>query len=353
MRNEEALKRRSAWSTYWASGALHSCANSYQDNYRGAIEDFWGVVFKHMGASSRVLDIATGNGALPLMLSRLRGREAKDSIDAVDLAEIAPAWNATEQWPQIRFHSGIRMERLPFENQSFDLVVSQYGIEYGKWPDALSEGLRVCRSEGVLALVLHHSDSVLVSVGRSELRNHELLTSPRGLIESARRVIPWVSTMRAGIFSYEDAAEAQSRKAAYNLAMSVISEEIVSTPVPDLLLEARQSIHQLVSEAAVADADASQILLRLEQYSDSLAAAALRTAEMVSHALCQADMEAMKRYLIEARPDWKVTSRVILQAEGLLGWGMVAAVDGNPIHAWSASADPLAPGQLVGDDSMS
>lgn len=333
MDNEEALKRRAAWSTYWASGALHSCANSYQDNYRGAIEDFWSAVFKCLGKSSRVLDIATGNGALPLMLSRLRGHEAGDSIDAVDLAEIAPAWNTAEQWPQIRFHSGIRMERLPFENQSFDLVVSQYGIEYGKWPEALSESLRVCRSEGVLALVLHHSDSVLVSVGRNELRNHEFLTSPRGLIESARRVIPWVAAMRAGTFSQENAGEAQGCKAAYNLAMRMIGEEIALAPVPDLLLEARESIHRLVSEAAAADADTGRILSLLEQYSDSLAAAALRTAEMVSHALDQAGMDAMKRYLIEARPGWKATSRTILQAEGVLGWGVVAAADTSPMHA--------------------
>lgn len=311
--------RRNAWSSYWVNGALHSCAGSFAGNYAGAIADFWRPLFEQLQSAERMLDIATGNGALPMLAWEQRQREADISIDAVDLAAVAPAWHDPDQHAAIRFHPGVRMEQLPFSDQSFGLVVSQYGLEYGQWPEALRECLRVCRANGTAAFVLHHAGSVLVKVGRCELENQRLLLAPDGLVQAACEVLPWVDRMRSGGIAPSEMGEASGSKDAYNRAVGRVTESIETGEVPDLLVEARTWIHGLVS----ASGDSKVRLSSLENYRDALAAAMIRTQEMVSHALDERALQAMLATLYGIRPDAHISHRVIEQAEGVLGWGVI------------------------------
>ena len=321
MENDADANRQKAWSSYWASGVLSSCADSYQGNYRGVIAEFWGSRFEGLCGGNRVLDIATGNGPLPKMLLQRSPLEPPITIDAVDLADVAPDWLSLGQGSNVRFHPGTRMERLPFDDESFELVVSQYGIEYGKWPEALIESLRVCRVEGSLAFVVHHADSVLVDVGRRELLNHGLLKDRCGLFESARAVIPWLGVVRRGELDPGDRRSAEASKAAYNRAMTEVQKEIDSSKVPDLLIEARHTIHQIVSTTVVG---VDQSLDLLDRYSDSLGAAALRTEEMTSHAFGRANIDSLESCVADVRPGWRVTSAPIIQGDNILGWRIVA-----------------------------
>jgi SAM-dependent methyltransferase len=185
--------RRQAWSAYWREGALHSCAGSYARNYDGVVGDFWDACFNTAHASSRILDLGTGNGALPLRLWERFGGEAAMCIDAVDLASIRPAWHDPAVHAGIRFHSGVSMEALPFRDAAFDLALGQYSLEYARWPDSVQECLRVLAADGGMAFVLHHAESVLVRVAREEVRHIELLCAEGGLIAAARAVLPWLA----------------------------------------------------------------------------------------------------------------------------------------------------------------
>ena len=44
-RNERRIE---SWSRYWASGALHSCAGSFDGNYAGSLRAFWNEVFSSL-----------------------------------------------------------------------------------------------------------------------------------------------------------------------------------------------------------------------------------------------------------------------------------------------------------------
>src|SRR5690606_38242574 len=61
-------RRRGAWSSYWAAGALHSCIGSLVEDQDGGIGRFWRACFAGLGDGDRVLDLGTGNGALPKLL---------------------------------------------------------------------------------------------------------------------------------------------------------------------------------------------------------------------------------------------------------------------------------------------
>lgn len=310
--------RREAWSSYWAQGALHSCVGSFDERYSGAIGAFWDDIVAGLGAGDRLLDLATGNGALPLRVWQRHG--AGVHVDAVDLATLAPPWYQPGEHASITFHPGVSMEALPFPDGAHDRVVSQYGFEYADREAALAEGLRVLAPQGRLAFVMHHADSVLVAVGRDELANIERLRAPGGLLCAARAVIPWVALARGDPAHVARNPEARAARAAYNDAMGRLAEAVAASKVPDALVEARQWVHGLVSGAQAQGADAS--LRALDGYRESLDGAALRTREMLDHALDAEQVEAMVAALRAARPGATVEARALRQSEGVLGWAL-------------------------------
>ena len=267
-------ERGKAWSRYWSSGRLHSCTGSYAGNYDGAIGRFWRSLAADLAPNACVLDLATGNGPLPLLLWEARGDALQ--VDAVDLAAVAPDWYRADRHGRIHFHSGVRMEALPFADGSFDCVVSQFGFEYAERGPALAECLRVMRPDARLALVMHHHDSVLVRVGREELAHHGRLLATDGLLAAAIAALPWIAQARSG------------------------------QPITDL--------------AATTAA--------LQAYAGELDGARLRTAEMVAHALSPQQLDALQQRLRQARPGLEVATAELAQAQGVLAWSLLAAPAG-------------------------
>lgn len=319
--------RKEAWSSYWAGGALHSCVDSYGGNYAGAIGGFWRNCFGTLPPNTRVLDLATGNGPLPLLLWEQASAGKEVIVDAVDLALVSPPWHDPVQHVGLRFHSGVQMETLPFADVVFDLVISQFGLEYARWPDALLDAIRVMKPSGRAAFVLHHSDSVLARVARSETHNHAFLLAENGLLEAARCVIPWISRARQGAIDAASAAPAAACRQRYNLAMRQVAEQIEVSPVPDVLLEARAWVHGLLSGAETTDQ--TRQLSMLAEYREAMEGANLRTTELLGHALDAEGIEGMAEVFRRQLPAHDILYQALSQEEGILGWGLVATPAGS------------------------
>lgn len=101
-------------------------------------------------AGSRILDVATGHGNGALAAAR---RDC--TVVAVDAARSLlrrGRVRAEAEGVPVEFQEG-NAEQLPFENASFDGVISTFGVQFTANPDiAAGELLRVCRSGGVIAL---------------------------------------------------------------------------------------------------------------------------------------------------------------------------------------------------------
>lgn len=311
--------RRAAWSTYWSSGRLHSCAEGAADNYDGAIGRFWRGIAERLRPGGRLLDLATGNGPLPLLFWQQKAGDV--SIDAVDLAMLSPSWHQPGLHGGIRFHQGVALESLPFDDDAFDLVVSQYGIEYADQGRAIVECARVAAPDATVALVMHHAGSVLVTVGREEAAHQERLLAEDGLLASARMVLPWIAHARDGQVAADESA--RQAKLRYNRAMQDLGEAIAGSQAPDLLVEARANVHALL--AGVSTRSLATASRALDSYGAQLEAARLRTSEMVACALDRPGLEAMAEALRVALPHHRVECEELAQAEGVLGWTMVAA----------------------------
>jgi hypothetical protein len=321
-----AQARRSAWDQYWTTGALHSCIGSFESNYGGAIGAIWDDVADRVQPRAQVLDLATGNGALPKRLWERRGPEARLTIDAIDLAGVSPGWYDPVQHAGIRFHAGVDMCALPFPDRRFDWVLSQFGFEYAPRATALDEALRVLSGDGALCLVMHHADSILASVARAELRNQDALIAGDGLLRRAEDVVGWIARARSGE-PVAGVPEAEAARKAYNAASQEIERLVGSSDVPDQLVATRDSVHALLGRR---DLQASVALDALRGHRRALEAASLRTRELIEHALDEAGVEALAAQVAARRPGWTVRLAPVSQSEGLLAWVLAAgpAADG-------------------------
>lgn len=312
MGTDESEARKRAWKNYWSSGLLHSCADSSGRNYAGAIGEFWVRRFSTLGPGSQVLDLATGNGALPQLLHEQL--DGNCEIDAVDQAELSPRWHAPSAQPNIRFHPNVSIESLPFADAAFDAVVSQFGFEYAHRETAVRECMRVMRRDATLAFVMHHADSVLVQVGREELRHHELLAGDHGLLRMAIEVVPWMARVRRG---ERPDAQADAARERYNLALQNLAEAASGSNTPDLLHDARTTVHRLLSCVA---ADPAPVSSALCAYAEMLQHARLRTAEMIACALDAAGIANLVSIIHSQLPTKQIRTSVLRQHEGVVAW---------------------------------
>lgn len=315
--------RQSIWTAYWNSGALHSLPGSFQHNYTGGIHDFWLRTFLPLDNTHHVLDIGTGNGALPALLCKLK-QTSMPAVDAIDIATITPEWLGAE--PQhcqerVRFHSETSIEQLPFAAASFDLIVSQYGFEYTQRERAIGEMARTLAPHGTVALVMHHADSHLIRVAKEELSLTKwLLSGNHRLLNTAASIFPYIHMAANGqhLQLASDPA-ATSCRHAFNTAMRELAEYAGTSPFPDVLLETRQTIAGLIDGLSRHGLSIEQAHSLLDAFSAQLQAAAFRHSELCRYALNQEDMQALSE-LMNARNLLPLKIDTLHHDSHLVGW---------------------------------
>jgi SAM-dependent methyltransferase len=146
-----------SWDSYWRGtggiGAWSAGGVSHP-----AIKEFWEDFFRRlMVATERpaMLDIASGNGALIELALGIFG-ETPLAITCVDLSEAAIS-NICKRFPEVR---GMVSDAssIALESKSFDLVTSQFGLEYAG-PEAIVEAARLVAPGGYLVLLMHSDAS--------------------------------------------------------------------------------------------------------------------------------------------------------------------------------------------------
>jgi len=128
----------------WMAGDFAQIARSYES---GAA-DF--VARLHLAQETRVLDVACGTGNLAIPAARA-GAVVTGADIAANLLEQGRS-RAQAEGLAIQFDEG-DAEQLPYDDSSFDAVVSMFGVMFAPRPEkAAAQLTRVCRSGGLIAL---------------------------------------------------------------------------------------------------------------------------------------------------------------------------------------------------------
>lgn len=151
---------QAAWTGYWlGAGRDFGCLPGAPKPLNDALLATWSSFAAELPQGAKLLDIATGSGAVVRALMALRPDIAAIGIDSAALPDLGPA-------PALDLRGNIDAAALPFDDGSFDGVSSQFGIEYCT-AAALAEAARVLRPGGALAFIVHCRASQAVAHNRA------------------------------------------------------------------------------------------------------------------------------------------------------------------------------------------
>ena len=149
----------------------------FSNNYDGVILEFWRSVFDRQPKSARVVDLATGNGALAILAKQYSdAMHMKFTLCAVDYAASHPSealagTGYDEILKSISFHTNTRLERTGLPSGQYNLVCSQFGIEYAPIQMAIKEVVRILKpQDATFAAMIHVDGSAILEQAREGIR---------------------------------------------------------------------------------------------------------------------------------------------------------------------------------------
>ncbi|MGB5323901.1 MAG: class I SAM-dependent methyltransferase [Pseudomonadales bacterium] len=163
------------WSSFWTRSTVTTISSMFEQNYDGAVAEFWHSVLA--GEPRTVLDLACGNGALAWLANEYLNTEAQNcSVLGVDAASINPfevLGRDPAQYPGVSFFGDTPIESLPFDSASIDVAMSQYGLEYSDMDRSVPEIARVLKPGGVMAFIVHGEESSIARGSTRYLPEHK------------------------------------------------------------------------------------------------------------------------------------------------------------------------------------
>ncbi len=149
---------REAWTRYWAGGGP-GCLPEAKGPIAAAQRKVWQEFAQTLPKGARVLDLATGSGAVPRWMAEARRDLKLTGVDSASALPTAPSG--------IVLKGGVSIASLPFRDGHFGAATSQFGFEYCADPARSNELARVLAPGAPLLMIVHHSESAIVAHNRA------------------------------------------------------------------------------------------------------------------------------------------------------------------------------------------
>ena len=307
------------WDQYWR-GAGEAGAWTAGGARHPALRLFWMQFFESARdavSSPRLLDVASGSGAvIECALEAFAGA----TLDAWCLDSSAAAIEGLrERFPAV---TGLQCDAgsIPPEAGRFDLITSQFGIEYAGvgairgLPDALAPG-------GRIALLLHHTDGLIQAECAASL-------DAVNRVQSSNFVALARDMFAAGFAAVRGADRTPYDESAKRLSPAVEAvEKVMSELGPDV---AAGTVTQLYNDVArihsrLPHYDPDEVLGWLERMESELETYGGRMASMLNAALDAEDFEracqslTARGCILETAGPFKASDR-----DEPFGWALVA-----------------------------
>lgn len=252
MTEDARAQDAAAWSDFWARNST-SGANGCLPERWAVIEEAqkraWHGFIADLPEGARVLDLATGDGRVLRWMREVRPDLVLEGIDLAP--ELPPAPDGTN------IQGGVEMEFLPFDDSSFDAVVSQFGFEYGDTSATAAEIVRVLKRGGAAGLMVHRGDGPILEHNRARQAQIDWVLGEVDVAGAVRRAL---NAAGAG-----PAVAAQVAAAVARLGEARFGQKSPAWEIPEALRRAcvlgeRQGVQSVESTiAAITDQAANEI----------------------------------------------------------------------------------------------
>lgn len=235
---------QAAWAGYWEgepAGQTGATLGNLAPELRARLDAPWRALAAALPAKARVLDLATGGG---VVLGLLQDERGDLRLFGVDAAASLPAR------PGMALRGGISTEALPFDDGSFEVVTSRFGIEYGPLSAGAREAGRVLGRGGALCLVIHHGGSRVLTHNRARRAALHWAAYDSGWVDKAlafargRLVLPMPAPLTFRAAAAEAAARYPEQSVAWEFLTGLAQVLELASP-----REGEAMIEQLVARA--------------------------------------------------------------------------------------------------------
>ena len=200
------MDKRAAWDRFWSYDRLSSFGTGAgSGNYGEPIAAGWRAFFASLPKVGRVLDIATGNGAIAVMAI-----EAGDGlrVTGADLAEVKPAAFVSgnrNALKRVRFLAGAAAEDLPLEEGVYIQVLgpsyetpAEIRMAERMGADAIGMSTAVeviaARARGVRCLAFSAISNPAAGTTHERLSHADVIAATREIAGNLERLVEGVVT---------------------------------------------------------------------------------------------------------------------------------------------------------------
>jgi len=279
-----------SWDVYWR-GTHENAAHQEGGPQEAVLARFWSDWIRKQlkqGSSQSFLDLACGNGAVTGY-----ALQAAPQLTAYCLDYSASAMlELRKRYPNTLCVAG-NARHLPFTDGGFDMVVSQFGIEYAGL-ETIVEAARMLAPGGTLATVLHLRDGAIY---RECAQNLQVVNdiSASGLLPLAREAFNAGFDLNAGTGSVDAFKYAEKRFTPTVRALEKLMREMGEAIASGLPRKLYQDIAHMYRRMSAYDREdiiawVDGMVLQLEAYGG-------RMSSMLDAALDSGELEKMRESL--------------------------------------------------------
>lgn len=319
MNSNDAESHAESWDKYWHGTGTAGAYSAGGASHPGLLV-FWSDFLQSLTgrfAPPRLVDLATGNGAVVETALRLLEADGP-AITCVDISE-SSIRNVEGRFPGV---IGVVSDAtsIPLEDQNFDIVTSQFGIEYAG-PDAVTEAARLVAPGGAIGLLMHIKDG---SVHRECEDSLAAITA----IQNSNFVSLATDLFRNGFAAVRGGDRAPYDAAGSKFAPAVtIAEKTMDQYGDDV---AGGTIARLYDDVArihsrMPNYDPDEVLGWLSTMDSEMAAYGERMASMISVAGDKASCEQVYGKLLASGLEVQMADELLVGDEPLpLAWALIA-----------------------------
>lgn len=307
----------SGWNRYWvgagAAGAYAAGGVSHP-----AIDAFWKQFFEStldLPKDAKIVDLATGNGAM--IETMIRHDISTEAVTCVDLSPAAIE-SVEKRFPGVK---GVVADTssLSLPDEQFQLVTSQFGIEYGG-ESALTAAPGLVAPSGVLATLLHAKDSLISRESAANLEAIEALRATEFIVHASRLFETGFAAVRGADRAPYDAAGAALSPAAR--AVEAIVEQFgpgVAAGTVIRLYEDVARIHHRLPHY-----DPGEVMSWISAMKEEVDEYADRMRSMLNAAIDEARFRRYCDQLIDQGFDLSRADALTAEGGDRLAWALVA-----------------------------